>query len=591
MMLQLFLWVMGGALIQEPVAPTQAAGPTTRPGAHQYERLRYSDRLDKDGTLLRIVDVQVKLNTAQGVAEFGQIGHAYLVGYGEVQFEEVAIEKADGRRIAVTNGLVEDVNPFGVTATSLPADLHYKRLTIPGLEAGDRLSYGTSARQKPLSPRIVFGETQLWPTAGSLVQVYELDVPRDMALTVRLRKDLGADWEVVPSSSDRLVRRLSLAVPPPDPAATLTKEARERLAEPEVMFTSFRSWNEVASWWWNLSKDRFAAEGDVAKEAARLSAGAATPAEKLAALWRFTSNIRYLNVSFGLGRMQPRKASEVLANRYGDCKDKHALLAALASSLNIDVRPVLINSERPNLREDAPSPGQFDHVVSVVRLGKSPEEWLWFDGTNPFGGPGYLMPQLRDKRAMLVESDGTASIVHTPKDPPLVARQEVTLKGTLNEEGLLKSRFSFVFQSDLGVILRMGSALVSPEQFDKFVKAQVGDRLKGLASLANASTSDPFDFSTPFRLEFDVESTIPAKGGERSLRGLSFSQELPATTDEPAPGDDAVRFPYREVVERTEIEIPEGEKCPGPLLGHPRAPLRDLSFELLRRGPYGEGRA
>ena len=38
--------------------------------------------------------------------------------------------------------------------------------------------------------------------------------------------------------------------------------------------------------------------------------------------------------------MEPRAAADVLQNKYGDCKGKHALLAALAASLDLDVRPV-----------------------------------------------------------------------------------------------------------------------------------------------------------------------------------------------------------------------------------------------------------
>ncbi len=53
---------------------------------------------------------------------------------------------------------------------------------------------------------------------------------------------------------------------------------------------------------------------------------------------------------------------------YGDCKDKHTLLSAmLASSAFTPIRCLLIPQRQ--LDPDVPSPGQFDHVISLVTVG------------------------------------------------------------------------------------------------------------------------------------------------------------------------------------------------------------------------------
>ncbi|HKC11325.1 MAG TPA: DUF3857 domain-containing protein, partial [Vicinamibacteria bacterium] len=142
--------------------------------AAHVELLKYRDRAERDGSQVRTMEVRVRLGTALGVAEFGQIGLSYVDGYGEVQFEDVVVEKADGRRVEVRNGLVEDLNPFGVTGTSLPADVRLKKLTIPGLEPGDGLSYRIVHRRKPFAPGRIFGEMKLPPVVGVPLQVYEL---------------------------------------------------------------------------------------------------------------------------------------------------------------------------------------------------------------------------------------------------------------------------------------------------------------------------------------------------------------------------------------------------------------------------------
>jgi len=545
-----------------PASPPPAA---TSADAVKFDLLKYVDRVERDGTQVRTQDVQVRLNSAQWVGVFGQLGNYYLEGYGDVQFDEIFIDKGDGRRISVTNAIVEDLNPYGVTTTSLSADLRYKKITIPGLEPGDRLTYRIVTRQKPLAPGRAFGDIKMSPTPDSAQQSYELDLPRDSKIRVKLREGLGIGWEDVPSTPDRQVRRLVLRPKLPGPGEKPTKEEIESQSEPDVIFASFDSWNEVARWWWGISKDRHVPDGAVTSEAQALTTSSKVPAEKIAALHAFASvKIRYVNVSFGLGRMQPRKAPEVLANRYGDCKDKHALLAALASSIGIDVRPVLINSRARELRDDVPSPQQFDHVISVARLGPKPEDWLWLDSTNPFAGPGHLMPNLRDKPALLVEASGDGTLVHTPKTPPFVPRQEMTLKAVLSSDGVLKGHVAWLFRSDAEVALRSVFAMLPLDRRAEAIQLGLAKVWRG-GKIEGVSMSEPLDVGSAFRVDFDAQQTIGARGTERKVSVPSPGFDLPEAEDEPATGAPAVRFGVQDFTLRAEIELPEGQQAQPPL--------------------------
>jgi len=569
-------------LQEAPAKPT--AGPPNAADGIRFDLLKHKDSVERDGSFIRTEDVQVRLNSAQWVGVFGQLGSLYLEGYGEVQFEDVVIEKSDGRRVPVTSPIAEDLNPYGVTATSLSADLRLKRITIPGLEPGDRLSYRMVQRQKPLAPGHAFGEIKLSPTPDSSLQTYELDLPRDPRIRVRLRTGLGGAWQVVPSASDRLVRRLVLKVPLPGPNDKPSKQELEGRSEPDVIFTSFDSWNDVTRWWWGISKDRQAPDAAVTKEAERLIAAAKTPREKAEALYAFTSaRIRYLNVSFGLGRMQPRRAPEVLANRYGDCKDKHALLAALATSVGLDVRPVLINTTRKALRDDVPSPQQFDHVISVVRLGVQPEDWLWLDSTNPFATPGHLVQNLRDKAALLVEANGDAVPVRTPKALPFVPHQELTLKATLGTDGVLKGHTVWVFRGEEEPALRATFALIPQERRAEVLQSTIGQFWPG-GTLANVTASDPLDLNSPFRIEYDAEMTIEGSGAERRLSVPVFSMDLPEADSDAAGGDPAAVFGVRENTIRAEIELPEGQQAQAPLSVSLERPFGSFRSSYQRDG-------
>ena len=64
------------------------------------------------------------------------------------------------------------------------------------------------------------------------------------------------------------------------------------------------------------------------------------------AIYDFVSTrFRYIGIDLGHRRYAPHSAAEVLVNRYGDCKDKHTLFAALLQAAGIKAYPVLASSQ------------------------------------------------------------------------------------------------------------------------------------------------------------------------------------------------------------------------------------------------------
>ena len=79
-----------------------------------------------------------------------------------------------------------------------------------------------------------------------------------------------------------------------------------------------------------IRRARAAPTPELESKAKTLLAGAATEDEKITRLYTFVATgTRYTGINFGVGRFQPHAAAEVIANGYGDCKDKHTLPAVL----------------------------------------------------------------------------------------------------------------------------------------------------------------------------------------------------------------------------------------------------------------------
>ncbi len=150
------------------------------------------------------------------------------------------------------------------------------------------------------------------------------------------------------------------------------------------------------------------------------------------ALYDFVApGFRYGSISLGRGRYQPRAAADVLRDQYGDCKDKHTLLAALMESIGLRASTVLINSA---IKVDPafPSPSQFDHAITRARVDGQD---VWMDVTTEVAPFRLLSFSLRKKQALVVSSADGSRLVESPADPPMpnVTTQEVT--GTLGELG------------------------------------------------------------------------------------------------------------------------------------------------------------
>ena len=228
----------------------------------------------------------------------------------------------------------------------------------------------------------------------------------------------------------------------------LWKQTRGRLRQADVQISSFASWEDVGRWYGGLQDERVKPTREVTAKAVELTKNAPNDEAKLRALYEYVSTqFHYIGISFGIGRYQPHSAAEVLANQYGDCKDKHTLLASLLTAVGIPAYPALVSTSR-EVDEDVPSPGQFDHVVTVVPREGEP---VWLDTTTEVGPYRYLVSPLRDKHALVIWKDKAAALLRTPVDLPYEAIQTFNMDAKLNDAGTLEGNVEFSARGDLAL--------------------------------------------------------------------------------------------------------------------------------------------
>jgi len=462
---------------------TQASPP------YVIEEMTTHHRVEDDGSGLRRIHGKIKVETQAGVSEWSTLMFTYMSATEDVAIQQLVVEKPDGRQVKASSLALEDAPAPSEIDAQILSDYRAKKIAVPALEPGDRLIYDVLfTRSASLIPGQFWFDHSFTRNAVVINESLEIDAPSSRALTVHMRR--GSEVSPGPTSAGRIVRRFThqqmVAMTPP-----ATDEALKALTEdlkkgPDVRISSFHSWEQLGAWFAGVLDAKAQPDESVKARARELTRGLNTPEERLAALYAFVSTqIRYISLAFGAGRLEPRSASQVLATQYGDCKDKHVLLASLARAIDLDIKPVLISSIA-TLDEQIPTPSQFDHVISV-KTAADTSAWFWMDSTSGVLPPGVLLEPLRDKRALLVPTTplgaertertertagaARAKIVTTPATVGDAARITVEIAGTMAPDQLT-ARVMRRFTGDAEYALRLMMRTAPQSAFDDLGKQQ-----------------------------------------------------------------------------------------------------------------------
>jgi Domain of Unknown Function with PDB structure (DUF3857)/Transglutaminase-like superfamily len=257
---------------------------------------------------------------------------------------------------------------------------------------------------------------------------------------------------------------------------------------------TFVSWRDMGQWYTELTRGRRDASPEMKQKVAALTTSAATPVEKMRALARFVQrDIRYVAIELGIGGYQPHPAVDVFTHRYGDCKDKATLMAAMLKEIGIESYYVVINSERGAVTLEMPAHmGGFDHAILAIQLPAGMEDpslvavmqhpklgrLLFFDPTSELTAFGRLSGPLQANYGLLVTPEG-GELVELPRLATFLNGVTRTAKLTLAPTGTLTGEIREV---------RVGDRASAQRYALKSATKDI-DRIKPIESLLAGSLS------------------------------------------------------------------------------------------------------
>lgn len=459
------------------------------------QRISNTLQFENDGTFSVDTMLQVRLQSASGIQAWGVVQLPYASNESDAAISDVTVTKPNGTVISTPLDNVQDT-PAPITMQApLYSDLKIKQLAVKGLEIGDTLSYRQSVHvRNPLIPGQFWFARDFFKNGIVLDERLEIRVPKDRYIKVQSTK-LASKIADETGYRVYLWQTANLEHPP---EGNQSKAELGRGSPADVQITSFRSWGEIAHWYQQLEASRIAPTPEIKAKAEEITRGANSDDEKIRLLYNYVATkFRYIGVDFGIGRYQPHAAAEVLANGYGDCKDKHTLLAALLTAAGVHSDAVLISSAR-KIDADVPSPGQFDHVVTAIPQGK---DFLWLDSTEEVAPAGYLFLLLRDKQALAVPDTGDGRLVRTPPDPPFASSFVFKINGKLGSDSTLDAKVDASFRGDVEYALRAAFRSVSQTQWNQIAQA-ISQSWTFSGTVSEVQISSPEATDAPFSLHY-----------------------------------------------------------------------------------------
>jgi len=522
-----------------------------------------------DGTGSRVETISVVVQSEAALRDLGVASLVYASQSEHADFVYARVTHPDGsvQETAVSSAIDQPV----AATTQAPeySDLKSKQLPIRSLKIGDTVEWQMRfVIDHPPVPNQFWGQDSFLKNVVVLDESYELHVPSGLKLTVWTNPRSG----VTPAESDAAGEHiyrwhrtdLKPTVGAAAEAAKKAEETRPRTLDEELddtkgalpgfAWSTFPDYVALGEWYRAISTDRIAPDAAIRAKVAELTAGKSTQFEKAQAVYNYVSSqIHYIGVSFGIGRFQPHTAAEVLANQYGDCKDKHTLLASMLSVLGIQADPVLIGAGI-RFNPAVATPASFNHVITHLTLeGKD----VYLDSTAEVSPWGALLNVVRDHDALLIPASGPPAVRQTPTDLPYAQFASMSVDGSLDNALTSDSHVSVIFRDDDELYIRAALRTVSPGSYNEAVQRFMGGMGFG-GTTSEAVINNLDNPAKPLEISFHYHRTKEKDWGENRITATFQFLDAPSFRPDHPPTEAIQLGAPRTVTSTVRMELPKG---------------------------------
>ncbi len=304
-------------------------------------------------------------------------------------------------------------------------------------------------------------------------------------------QDLPANQQGPWSPEDSASHRAAITVHPPEGVTTTLPR--------------LKTWQDFASWHYHLQQPQCDSTPALTAKAASLCSGLTDPWDRMTALAKFAQKQTYVqeykNNGLGFG-YRPRRASEVLAAGYGDCKDKANLLVALLQQIGVNARlAIVLVEEGIDVKPEWPG-GQFNHAIVAITLPDGVTHpasirhpvfghVLFFDPTQPYIPFGQL-PWYEHGRNALICDPRETGLTQMPNFPPEEANgRHAVIELYIGQRGVLQGLLSETTRGEMAALRRAEQEKLSSGQRKERVIDSLSAAVPGVKVTVPEITEQP----------------------------------------------------------------------------------------------------
>ena len=453
-------------------------------------------RYKPDGTYVSEDYNTVKILTEKGRREESVISLSFNARYGTAKILEVKVTSTDGtvRDVDFAKTTKEATDNSSVSANIYDPMDRKIVCTIPELKIGDVVFYRTRKEVKMSRVKDHYANISVFEwTCPILKQTVRIIAPKERPLKrMAVRNPLGNVKYSSKTLADGSIEHVWVA-----------KDSPQAFAEPDtpplykvvqnLYVSTAEDWQTISRWYWDLcvphlSKTTPAISNQVSKIVASCGEKA-SDYDKISAIYKWVAQeVRYMGLTMEETSpgYAPHDVNITFENRYGVCRDKAALLAAMLRIAGFEAYPVLIHAGA-KMDNEVPLP-YFNHAITGVRAPGSKEAdkagYILMDPTDESSRD--IMPAYLGDRSYLVATP-FGETLHLSSVPPAKANSlDVESEGTIENDGSLLVKSVVRFKGLNDNAYRHGLLKMTAENRRRFFERAV----KGASSSAELISAE-----------------------------------------------------------------------------------------------------
>ena len=377
----------------------------------------WNDRSAQDRFTTRI-----RILTQGAVQSVSQQVLRFIEGMETLETVEAYTEKPDGRRVVIDPTTIFTRDGASGLQTTYLRDLKQRTLIFPDVAVGDTLvmTHNKETVQTLFPGQFMY--TDVVPRSRAF-DSFELTIEAPAALPLQVGTTGTGVSDRVEIAGDSRRHFVSIGPAPYRPEEIGAVAAIDR--DPAVLVSTFKSYEELGQAYGAAAYPKMAPTPDIVALANEITSGINDKRAQAAAIDAWVKkNIRYVAIFLSLGRVIPNNAATVLKNKFGDCKDKATLMAALLAAKGIASEAALINSGNVYTLPEPPTLVALNHVILYL-----PDFDLYDDPTADIAAFGVLALPTYDKPVVRVSAT-SAKLARTPAMRP--ADHTIATRSVLN---------------------------------------------------------------------------------------------------------------------------------------------------------------